>query len=166
KGIAYAKIGRPVPLAVFTAYGLEFQRRLVPALENKLVDKLEQTGECFRIVLEDGEILSARRVVMAVGLTHYEYMPQSLASLPEQYASHSSKHSTLDHFTGREVVVIGAGASALDLAALLHQTGAQVQVVARKPYIRFHDPPENIEPSLLDRLRTPITGIGPGWKLF
>jgi hypothetical protein len=34
------------------------------------------------------------------------------------------------------------------------------------PKIRFHDPPENLDPSWLDRLRTPITGIGPGWKLF
>jgi len=61
---------------------------------------------------------------------------------------------------------VGAGASALDLAALLHQAGARVQVIARKPVIRFHDPPDNLEPSLLDRIRTPITGIGPGWKLF
>jgi len=61
---------------------------------------------------------------------------------------------------------VGAGASALDLAALLHQAGAKVQVLSRKPVIRFHDPPENTEPSFLDQLRTPITGIGPGWKLF
>ena len=30
----------------------------------------------------------------------------------------------------------------------------------------FHDPPENLDPSWFDRLRNPITGIGPGWKLF
>jgi len=38
--------------------------------------------------------------------------------------------------------------------------------VARVSRIRFHDPPENVNPSWLQRLRTPITGIGPGWKLF
>jgi flavin-dependent dehydrogenase len=64
------------------------------------------------------------------------------------------------------VAIIGAGASALDLAALLHQAGARVEVIARKSVIRFHDPPEKTEPSFLDRLRTPITGIGPGWKLW
>ena len=103
---------------------------------------------------------------MAIGLTHYEYLPPILASLPEEFVTHSSKHNQVDRFNGREVAVVGAGASALDLAALLHQAGAHVQVVARKPVIRFHDPPENLEPSWIDRLRTPVTGIGPGWKLF
>jgi hypothetical protein len=34
------------------------------------------------------------------------------------------------------------------------------------PAIRFHNPPDDLKPSWLDRLRTPVTGIGPGWKLF
>jgi thioredoxin reductase len=103
---------------------------------------------------------------MAIGLSYYEYIPPILATLPEEFVTHSSRHNTVDQFNGREVAVVGAGASALDLAALLHQAGAHVQVIARKPVIRFHDPPDNLEPSLLDRIRTPITGIGPGWKLF
>jgi thioredoxin reductase len=166
KGIAYAKLGLPVPLEVFASYGLEFQRRFVPELENKLVSSLGRSAQGFQVGLEDGEIFSARRVVTAVGLTHYEYVPPILAALPEEFVTHSSRHNTVDRFKGREVAVVGAGASALDLAALLHQAGAQVQVVARKPAIRFHDPPDKLEPSWIDRLRTPITGIGPGWKLF
>jgi thioredoxin reductase len=166
KGIAYAHIGLPVPLEVFASYGLEFQRRFVPELENKLVDALRRFAGGFQIRLEDGAVISARRVVMAVGLTHYEYMPPNLSILPEKFVTHSARHNTVDHFKGREVAVVGAGASALDLAALLHQAGARVQVVARRPVIRFHDPPDNLEPSFIDRLRTPVTGIGPGWKLF
>ena len=165
-GIAYADIGLPVPLEVFAAYGLEFQRRFVPELENRLVDSLQRAAGGFRLRLEDGELVSARRIVMAVGLTHYNYIPPLLAALPEEFVTHSSRHNAVDHFRGREVAVVGAGASALDLAALLHQAGARVQVVARKPVIRFHDPPEKLAPSFLDQLRTPITGIGPGWKLF
>lgn len=166
KGIPYADIGLPVPLEVFASYGLEFQRRFVPGLEPNLVTSLRRHAEGFQIRLDDGRSLSARRVVLAVGLTHYENMPPILAALPENFATHSARHNTVDQFMGREVAVVGAGASALDLAALLHQAGAKVQVVARKPVIRFHDPPDNLKPSLIDRLRTPITGIGPGWKLF
>ena len=166
KGIPYADLGSPVPLEVFISYGQEFQRRFVPQLEDKLVNSLRRSGENFQIRLEDGEIVSARRVVTAIGLTHFEHIPPVLATLPEEFVAHSSKHNTVDQFKGREVAVVGAGASALDLAALLHQAGANVQVVARKSVIRFHDPPEELEPSLIDRLRTPITGIGPGWKLF
>jgi thioredoxin reductase len=166
EGIRYANIGLPVPLEVFTSYGLEFQRRFVPELEKKFVVSLLRSAESFRIRLEDGENLSARRVVLAVGLTHYDRMPQVLEGLPQEFVTHSSKHTVLDRFKGREVAVIGGGASALDLAALLYEAGSQVQVVARKPVIRFHDPPDKVEFSLLDRLRTPVTGIGPGWKLF
>jgi len=166
KGIPYGHLGHPVPLEVFTSYGLEFQRRFVPELENKIVSQLQRSPEGFRIRLEEGETLTARRVVMAVGLTYYEYLPPELAGLPETFVTHSSRHSDIDKFRGRDVAVVGAGASALDLAALLHQAGARVQVLARKPIIRFHDPPKKLEPSLLDQLRHPITGIGPGWKLF
>jgi thioredoxin reductase len=166
KGIPYADIGLPVPLEVFASYGLEFQRRFVPELEPNLVISMHRSPEGFRLGLDDGRNLTARRVVMAVGLTHYENMPPILAALGENFATHSARHNTVDQFKGREVVVVGAGASALDLAALLHQAGAKVQVVARKPVIRFHDPPDNLKPSLIDRLRTPMTGIGPGWKLF
>jgi cation diffusion facilitator CzcD-associated flavoprotein CzcO len=166
KGIAYSDIGLPVPLEVFASYGLEFQRRFVPELENKLVTSLKRSGHGFRVGLEDGETISARRVVTAVGLTHYRYVPPNLAALEGEFVTHSSRHNTVDKFKGREVAIVGAGASALDLAALLYQAGAHVQVVARKPVIRFHDPPENTEPSWFDRLRNPVTGIGPGWKLF
>jgi thioredoxin reductase len=165
-GIPYARIGLPVPLEVFASYGLEFQRRFVPELESKLVTSLQRSAEGFCIRLEDGKLISARRVVMAIGLTHYAYVPPMLAALPEGFATHSSRHHTLDRFKGKEFAVVGAGASALDLAALLHQAGASARVVARRPVIHFHSRPRKLEPSFLDSLRAPVTVIGPGWKLF
>jgi thioredoxin reductase len=166
RGIPYRDLSLPVPLEVFTAYGLEFQKRFVPELETKLVESLKWTGEGFQIRIEGGNTLSARRVVIAVGLTYYKLLPPELSVLPESHVTHSSQHSTVDQFRGREVAVVGAGASALDVAALLCEAGAKVQVLARKPVIRFHDPPEKQHPSFLDQLRNPITGIGPGWKLY
>jgi thioredoxin reductase len=165
-GIRYVRIGLPVPLEVFASYGLEFQRRFVPELEGQLVRSLQRSAEGFCIRLEDGKLISARRVVMAIGLTHYDYLPPVLAALPEGFATHSSRHHTLDHFKGREVAVVGAGASALDLAALLHQAGARAHVVARRAVIHFHSRPRKLEPSFLDGLRAPVTAIGPGWRLF
>jgi thioredoxin reductase len=166
RNIPYADMGLPVPLETFTAYGLEFQKRLVPELENKIVTSVERSAGGFRIGLQDGEVFSANRVVIAVGICHFGYVPPVLATLPEELVTHSSAHSDVGQFNGREVAVVGAGASALDLAALLHEAGAAVQLVARKPAIRFHDPPSKTPPSLSTRLRRPMTGIGPGWKLF
>ena len=161
--IPYSDIGLPVALDTFTSYGLAFQKKFVPELENKLVVSLERSGRNFRLRLEDGEEVMACKVVVAAGLSHFNYTPPVLASLPAEYVTHSSRHSHLERFAGRKVVVIGAGASAIDLAALLHQAGAQVQVVARKPAIRFHDPPASRK--LIDGMRAPLTGIGSGWNM-
>jgi cation diffusion facilitator CzcD-associated flavoprotein CzcO len=166
RGIPYAHIGTPVPLEVFTAYGLEFQKRFVPDLEDDWVVSVRQSSTGFEITLAGGEVFTARRVVVAVGLTYFEYLPSELSGLPKEFVTHSSKHSALDHFKGREVAIVGAGSSALDLAALLHQAGASVQVIARVSKLRFHDPPDNLDPNWFDRLRKPITGIGPGWKMW
>ena len=166
EGIPYADLGLPVPLDTFVSYGLEFQKRFVPELENKLVVSVCRSSAGFQICLGDGEVAAARRIVMAVGLSYFAYVPPILSVLPEEFVSHSSTHNTLDRFKGREVTVVGAGASALDLAALLHQAGASVQLLARKTVIRFHDPPGRLPRPLLERIRLPMTGIGSGWKLF
>jgi hypothetical protein len=166
RGLPYAHIGSPVPLEVFSSYGIEFQKRFVPELEHERVTALKRSPAGFQLALSNGEIVVARRVVVAVGLTHFEYMPPELAALPKEFVTHSARHNAVEHFKGRDVAIVGAGASAIDLAALLHQAGASVQVIARVPALRFHSAPDNVDPSWLDRLRTPVTGIGPGWKLF
>jgi thioredoxin reductase len=164
KNLPYADVGLPVRLETFTSYGLEFQRRLVPEVENRTVVSVDRSSTGFQVGLDNGESFGVKRVVTAVGLTHFDHTPAILSSLPEEFVTHSSRHHTLDRFRGKEVAVVGAGASAVDLAALLHRAGCEVHLVARKPAIRFHDPPQLPEP-LLERLRYPTTGIGPGWKL-
>ena len=165
KGLPYADSGLPVPLETFTAYGLEFQRRFVPELVDTLVVSLRRAGAHYEVRLETGEVVAARRVVVAVGLSYYEYVPPLLSVLPGTHLTHSARHRTVEHFRDREVIVVGAGASALDLAALLHQAGARVEVVARTPEIRFYDPPSAFR-SFIQRLRDPQTVIGHGWRLY
>ena len=141
EGIPYADVGIPTPLEVFSSYGLEFQKRFVPELEDKSVVSVARSSSGFRICLEEGETAVARRTVIATGLSGFEQVPPILAALGEQWVTHSSRYGNLDHFKGKEVIVIGAGSSALELAALLHQVGACVHLVARAPIVEFHDPP-------------------------
>jgi cation diffusion facilitator CzcD-associated flavoprotein CzcO len=164
QGLPYADTGLPVPLETFWAYGLEFQRRYVPNLEQKSVVSVAESSRGFEISLGDGEVFTASKVVMAIGLTHFGYLPPEFASLPRELVSHSSAYGNLDRFKGKSVAVIGAGASALDIAALLHQAGAQAHLVARSKVVRFHDKPVLPRP-LWQRIRRPATGIGNGWKL-
>jgi thioredoxin reductase len=166
RGLPYADIGLPVPLEVFAAYGLEFQRRLVPDLERQKVASVRRASRGFGVTLENGESFTANRVVIAVGLTYFASVPPVLASLPEGLVSHSSDRGPIDELKGKEVVIVGAGASAIDLAAVLHQAGAKVDVLSRGPKFLFQSPPPERKPSRWDRLRNPVTGIGLGWRLF
>jgi thioredoxin reductase len=164
RGIPYADMGLPVSLETFSAYGLAFQDRMVPELEKRLVVGLERIQGGFSIRLDSGETCLVRRVVLAVGITHFENLPSNLAHLPAQFVSHSARHSKVEPFTGRNIVVVGGGASALDLAGLLHKAGANVQLVARKPKLSFHSKPGATPRSLWRRLRHPDSGLGPGMR--
>ncbi len=166
QGVEYADAGLPVRLDTFSAYGMAFQARMVPELDERLVVSLDRTGAGFVLKLEDGEIISAQRVVLAVGITHFEYVPENLAHLSPQFVSHSFRHHNLEPFRGRKVVVIGGGASAIDLAGLLRDVDADVHLVARKPKLQFHNKASaNGNKSWWQRIRHPQSGIGTGFQL-
>jgi len=57
--------------------------------------------------------------------------------LPSVLASHACEHRDLTRFVGKKIAVIGAGQSALESAALLNELGAEVEVLARAPFIRW-----------------------------
>ncbi len=164
RGIEYSDAGVPVRLETFAAYGLAFKERMVPELEDRLVVDLHRVPGGFRLGLEDGETATARQVVLAVGITHFQYVPANLAHLPPEYLSHSYRYHDLERFRGHKVVVIGAGSSALDLAGLLRDADADVHLVARAPALKFHSTPSGKPRSWWQRIRHPKSGLGPGLR--
>src|SRR5579863_7196586 len=142
RGIEYADTWLPVTLDTFSSYGVAFAERMVPELENKAVVAVEFATNGFLIRLDTGEKLTARRVVLAVGITHFENVPSELRELPAELSSHSSAHSDVARFRNRSVIVIGGGSSAIDLAVLLREAGAAVQLVARSSTLEFHSKPK------------------------
>ena len=164
KHIEYADKGVPVRLETFTAYGLAFRDRMVPELEDKLVVSVDRLPAGFGLQLENGETVQARKLVLAVGITHFDYVPDNLARLPAEFLSHSSHHHEVEPFRGRNVVIIGGGASALDLAGLLHEAGADVQLVSRRESLIFHSGPMGKPPSRWQQIRHPQSGLGPGLR--
>jgi hypothetical protein len=151
-----------VPLQTFVDYGLDFQRRHVPDLEQTDVRSVERDGRLLRITPATGEELTARKVVVATGITHFAAVPRELAHLSPDLVSHSSAHHVLDRFRGQRVTVLGAGASAVVVAVSLAAAGARTSLVARSPRVRFSSPPG--PRSWAEKLRSPGSGLGPGWK--
>jgi len=162
--IDYADAGLPVRLDTFSSYGLAFKDRMVPELEDRQVTALDRMADSFRLRLDDGEVFQARRVILAVGISHFDYVPQNLRNLPPECLTHSSAHRHLAPFKDRSVVVIGGGSSATDLAGLLCDAGADVQLVARQPELKFHNKPSGKPRSLWQQIRHPGSGLGPGLR--
>jgi hypothetical protein len=165
-GRPYSAQKIPVELNDFVAYADWFTRTYVPTLEALNVTNIVRAPHGFTLTLETGEIVHARRTVMAVGITWYKNTPDALSALPQERVSHSFDHHDGAVLAGRDVTVLGAGASAIDTAIALADAGARVQIVARRKVIPFHEAPDDTDSSLLQQIRKPDTGIGPGWRSF
>jgi len=164
EGLPYDDTSIPVPLNVFINYGLAFQKRLVPNVQQNSVVSLRQSAGHYELVLDSDDVVTARRVVVAVGVRCFRYLPACFEHLGQDLITHSSDHHDLGAFSNRDVVVVGAGASAIDIAALLNEAGASVQMVTRKPVIQFHSGGQVQQPSFWQKVRHPSTGIGPGLR--
>jgi cation diffusion facilitator CzcD-associated flavoprotein CzcO len=103
---------------------------------------------------------------VAVGIAHFAHVPQDLAGLPGGLVSHTSQHRDFTRFAGRQVTVVGGGQSALETAALAAEQGAEVRVLVRQPTVVWNADPEPLPRPLARRLRSPMTGLGPGWRSF
>jgi hypothetical protein len=159
----YADVGIPVPVETFTEYGIEFQKRMVPSLEQVELISVKSVPQGFELTTESGERFLARKFVVAAGITHFGWLPSELAALPRELATHSSNYGDLSPFKGRKVALIGAGSSAVDVAVILRDIGAEPVIVTRARGIAFHNPP-NEPRSLIERITKPRSGLGLGWR--
>ncbi len=124
---------KPVPIEDFVRYGNWFQQQAVPDVDARTVTHVAANARGFHVRMVDGEEFHARCVVVATGISHFAQRPAQFADLPASLVSHSFDHADLSRFAGRQIAVVGAGQSALESAALLHEAGADVEVIARAP---------------------------------
>jgi hypothetical protein len=133
----FKRFSRPVPLDRFVEYGRWFQRQAAPGLDTRRVLKIERKAKDFRLILDSGENVLARRVVIAAGIGSFAWRPPQFAGVPNSLASHTCEHLDLGSFAGKRMLVIGSGQSALESAALLHEVGAEVEIAARARHIHW-----------------------------
>lgn len=165
-GRTYGRYGVPVPLDTFVEYGRWFQEQLSLPVEESLVTSVTRDGDGFQVTVGGTERISARAVVLAIGVEHFAHLPASLAELPGTLCSHSSAQTDLAAFSGKRVVVVGAGQSALESAALLHEGGADVQVLARRQRLSWNGEPLSPDRPFVRQLREPEAGLGSGWATW
>jgi hypothetical protein len=155
--------GKPLPLGTFTDYGLWFAEQAVERVDEQTVTSVRPHGREFVVTADDGETIPARAVALAVGMMPFLRHPKHLRALPDGLATHSSDHSDLSRFKGKDVTVIGAGQAALETATLLSEEGATARVVARSDRLSWNTRPQPLDRGLLQSLRDPQSGLGTGW---
>ncbi|MFF8522190.1 NAD(P)-binding domain-containing protein [Streptomyces werraensis] len=159
-----ARHAHPIPVEDFASYGLWFARNAVPEVDERMIARVSSGPEGFSAVAEDGEVLHARTVALAVGVMPFIEVPSALRGLHPTLVTHSSHHSDLGPFQGKDVTVIGGGQAALETAALLAEQGTRVRVLARAERLRWNDVPPPWERPWWQSLRSPHSGLGPGWR--
>ena len=158
----------PVPIELFIRYGRWFQQELVPDVERAWVQRVRHHDGGLDVTLDTGEELRTGAVIVASGLFGFAHVPRQLAALPggtsgpPGVVSHSSRYGDLSGFAGSDVIVVGAGQSALETAVLAHESGARVQVLARGRVSFAHAPAADgaRRPTVL----RPPSPLGPGWR--
>jgi hypothetical protein len=154
----------PCTMESYAEYGMWMRDRFVPHHEDVEVTRVAVAGERrFDVTLANGETLRARAVVSATGLSGLAYTPDVLAGLGPELGSHTFDLHSFTRFAGKEVAVIGAGASAIEAAALVHEAGGKAQLLVREAEATFNTRAPR-DRSLLQRFLNPDTVLGAGRK--
>jgi cation diffusion facilitator CzcD-associated flavoprotein CzcO len=127
----------PVPLDTFVEYGRWFRHQLGSDLDLRTVLCIDRDGAEFRLTLQDGEEIRSTYVVVAAGIGPFKKKPAVFQSLSPRQAIHCYEGRDVKKFAGKRIAVIGAGQSALESAALLHEANAQVEVIVRESHLRW-----------------------------
>src|SRR5215469_13929801 len=125
--------GIPLPLGRFLDYADWYIKQLVPDVSDVTATEVKAVNGGFQVAFADAEPVAARSVVIATGVRPHLYIPAELSGLPPELLSHTSDHREFNRFRGRRVAVVGAGSSALETAALLHEAGGEPHLIVRCP---------------------------------
>ena len=164
-GLDYMERVGPLTRERFLDYADWYTKQLVPDILDDTVTEVARVDGGFRLSFAAAKPVTARQVVVATGVLPHRHLPAELAGLPSELVTHTADHHDLGVFQGRRVVVVGAGQSALETAALLHEAGVEVQVIARTPVLSWSQPnPAHL--SALGKLKRPVTQLCEGWRCY
>jgi cation diffusion facilitator CzcD-associated flavoprotein CzcO len=97
--------------------------------------RLDDGGPCLLVTFSTGEVLVTRKLVLATGQdgTGEWWMPDFVRNLPADRRAHTCELDfDFARLRGKVVAVLGAGASAMDNAAVALEHGAEVHLFTRR----------------------------------
>jgi cation diffusion facilitator CzcD-associated flavoprotein CzcO len=127
----------PLPLDTFVEYGRWFRQQLGSCVDSRAVLLVDRDQAGLKVILDGGEELRPKHVVVAAGIGPFRKKPPVFQDLSPQQAIHCYEGRDVRRFAGKRVAVIGAGQSALESSALLHEAKAEVEIIVRQPILRW-----------------------------
>ncbi|WP_221653514.1 NAD(P)-binding domain-containing protein [Actinotalea ferrariae] len=128
--------GEPANTVVPAYFGAYERRRGLPVLRPVRVDRVEDDGGLLRVSSASGSWLT-RTVVNATGTWERPFLPHYRGA--ETFTGrhvHTRDYRGPHEFAGQHVVVVGAGASAVQLLAELSEVATTTWVTRREPLWR------------------------------
>lgn len=150
----------PLPLGLYLEYAEWFERVKGLRTRPARVARLDERDGRLAATLDDGSMVTADRVLLALGFAPFAHVPDELAALvPADRSAHTADVVAPGRFAGRRVVVVGGRQSAFESAALLAEAGATTVHVCHR-----HDTPA-FTPSDWSWVDPILERIGnePGW---
>lgn len=118
----------PLSLQFYLEYTQWFQEKqnivALPVYVEQL-DEVEWGAYRFRATLEDGRVIHARNVALALGFKYFKHLPADLAELlPEGRFVHTCDLVEFEALRDKRCLILGGRQSAFEWAALLREAGA------------------------------------------
>src|SRR6516165_10612576 len=110
--IEYDDVIMPLPIELFYSYGEAFAARMKLKIESKMLAGLTRDKGGFTATFDDGDVVKAQNVVLAVGVHPFKFIPRIFSGLPPELLSHSGDYGPMDSVRGKRLAIVGAGASA------------------------------------------------------
>ncbi len=103
------------------------------------VTQLNKMVDHFHARLENGDVIEAKKVVVAIGMGYFKNQPPKLtALLPKGKYSHTCEAIQLNVKKGKRILILGGRQSAFEWTALLNDAGAaEVHLVHRHESPKF-----------------------------
>lgn len=118
------------------------------------ITQLDRTREHFKAVMENGDVIEARQVAVAIGMGYFKHLPSELiAILPKGRFRHTVDAVQFKDLKGKRVLILGGRQSAFEWTALLNDEGAaEVHLVHRHESPQFAEADWKWVPPLVDAM--------------
>jgi cation diffusion facilitator CzcD-associated flavoprotein CzcO len=129
----------PLSRAFYLDYAQWFQEQHGLKSLPSYVNKLYKINQRFKALLDNGHVIEANHVVVAVGMGYFQHLPAELTELlPQGRFRHTAEAVQLQGLKAKRVLILGGRQSAFEWTALLNEAGAEeVHVVYRHESPQF-----------------------------